>query len=141
MLSSTREAKVAKRNAIIALYLGLVEPRDVERRFPGAKRPRTQAAVKAMGPGLRQNDDYREVERAANSHAGLDEARGAYTNTEFNDAMFYRITNVLTRQEAADRCERARPSARPHVRKYCSSPPTTQPTSGRRLRYLARVFQ
>ena len=98
MRKSTQGEALARRNAIMALYLGLVQPRDIEKKFPGATRPRVQSAVKAMGPGLRQNADYREVERAANAQAGVDEARGAYTNHEFNEGMVKRITGSTVKE-------------------------------------------
>ena len=103
MSRSTPMETLSKRNAIMAYYLGGVKPRDIARMFPGAGRARVQAAVLSMPPGLRQSTNYRELERAANLAAGHTEGRGAYTDTEFNEAMVARITNAMSGKEVAAR--------------------------------------
>lgn len=91
-----------KRNAIMLLYLRKIELRDIPKKFGWSTRT-IQEAVKNMPGDLRQDVQYRELERSANHWAGITEARRAYTDFEAREAMTKVITGEMAVPAASDR--------------------------------------
>ena len=75
------------RDAIIALHLGQVVPRDVPKRFAGVSRQHAEAKTKQLAPGLEDSTCSLALTRAASRLAGVSGKDQLYTQSELKLAL------------------------------------------------------
>ena len=75
------------RDAIVAVYKGEVEPRDIPKRFGGVSRQHATELAARVPEGLIDDDERRQVTRVANGLAEY-EMRSCYTNWELQEAVY-----------------------------------------------------